>query len=185
LGVTKDQNEVIDLTNNDIARLENFPFMSRLSTLLISNNRICKIDSDLAQFLPNLESLIMADNDLRDFVALQGLVSLKKLKFLVLSGNPVSQYTNYRLFCIHTLPQVKYLDYSHVKQTEREEAKKLFETEHGKKMLSNTFNIGELGQNHKKAMDPESIERIKTAIRNAKTLEEVTILERQLRQGRF
>lgn len=50
-------------------------------------------------------------------------------------------------------------------------------------MLSKTFTIGQLPQGQKK-LSNEEIERIKTAIKNAKTLEEVTLLERQLRQGR-
>lgn len=40
MGVTRDQFDVIDLTDNDIRKLDNFPTFSRLSTLYLHNNRI-------------------------------------------------------------------------------------------------------------------------------------------------
>jgi U2 small nuclear ribonucleoprotein A' len=40
LGVTKDQFDVIDLTDNNIRKIENFPLMKRLECLLMHNNRI-------------------------------------------------------------------------------------------------------------------------------------------------
>lgn len=40
LGVTKDQFDVIDLTDNNLRKIENFPLMKRLETLLLHNNRI-------------------------------------------------------------------------------------------------------------------------------------------------
>lgn len=40
LGVTKDQFDVIDLTDNNIRKIENFPLMRRLETLLLHNNRV-------------------------------------------------------------------------------------------------------------------------------------------------
>ena len=118
--MTRDQNDVLDLTNNDIIRLENFPFMPRLRTLLLSNNRMTRVDPQLGQFLPNLESLVLANNNLTELSALEGVVGLKSLKYLVLMGNPLAEVKNYRLFCVHSMPQLKYLDYSHIKQTVHE-----------------------------------------------------------------
>jgi U2 small nuclear ribonucleoprotein A' len=40
LGVTKDQFDVIDFTDNNIRKIDNFPFMKRLESLLLHNNRI-------------------------------------------------------------------------------------------------------------------------------------------------
>lgn len=40
MGVTRDQFDVIDLTDNDIRKLDNFPTFSRLNTLYLHNNRI-------------------------------------------------------------------------------------------------------------------------------------------------
>ena len=47
----QNQFDSIDLTDNAIARLEGFPKLHRLRTLLLSNNRISRI-------APNLEGLV-------------------------------------------------------------------------------------------------------------------------------
>jgi U2 small nuclear ribonucleoprotein A' len=66
LILTKDQNEVIDLTDNQIRVLDNLPTLKRLRTLLLSENRIVRIDFSIAKYLPNLTNLILNNNHLSE-----------------------------------------------------------------------------------------------------------------------
>jgi len=43
----QDQFDTIDLSDNEIVKLENFPYLNRLGTLLINNNRITRINPNL------------------------------------------------------------------------------------------------------------------------------------------
>lgn len=70
LGATLDQFDAIDLSDNDITRLDGFPTLKRLKTLFINNNRIAKIAPNLHQFLPNLEELILTNNNIQEFADL-------------------------------------------------------------------------------------------------------------------
>jgi U2 small nuclear ribonucleoprotein A' len=47
LGFWQDQFDTIDLSENDIVRLENFPHLNRLGTLLINKNRITRINPNI------------------------------------------------------------------------------------------------------------------------------------------
>lgn len=40
MGATLDQFDTIDFSDNDIRRLDGFPFLARLKCLLLNNNRI-------------------------------------------------------------------------------------------------------------------------------------------------
>merc|ERR1712205_240706 len=57
LGATQDQFDTIDLSDNEIRKLENFPLLKRLKTLLVSNNLIFRIGEDLKDSLPNVHTL--------------------------------------------------------------------------------------------------------------------------------
>lgn len=67
LGATLDQFDAIDVSDNDITRLDGFPTLKRLRTLFVNNNRITKIAPNLHQFLPNLEELILTNNNIQEF----------------------------------------------------------------------------------------------------------------------
>lgn len=43
----QDQFDTIDLSDNEIVKLENLPFLNRLGTLLINNNRITRINPNI------------------------------------------------------------------------------------------------------------------------------------------
>ena len=63
LGATRDAFDCIDLSGNDITALTNFPRLPRLTTLLLSGNRVATIAADnIAASLPSLESLQLANN---------------------------------------------------------------------------------------------------------------------------
>jgi len=62
LGATEDQYDVLDFSDNDITRLEGFPLLVRLSTILLNNNRIATIANGLGSKISNLENLILTNN---------------------------------------------------------------------------------------------------------------------------
>lgn len=43
----QDQFDTIDLSDNEIVKLENFPLLNRLGTLIINNNRITRINPNI------------------------------------------------------------------------------------------------------------------------------------------
>ena len=51
---------MLDMSDNEIRRLENLPTSHRLGTLLLSNNRINRISADLAQSVPTFTRLYSA-----------------------------------------------------------------------------------------------------------------------------
>ncbi|KAK1407128.1 hypothetical protein QVD17_38739 [Tagetes erecta] len=195
LGATEDQFDTIDLSDNEIVKLENFPHLNRLGTLLLNNNRITRINPNIGEFLPKLHSLVLTNNRLVNLVEIDPLASLPKLQYLSLLDNNITKKPNYRLYVIHKLKPLRLLDFKKVKQKERLEAAKLFASkeaeEEAKKLSVKTFVPGEVPNDEPKEEEPakpvgptpEQIIAIKAAIVNSQTLEEVARLEKALKSG--
>jgi len=126
LGVTDDQFNTIDLSDNELLTIDNLPLLKRLTSLLLNNNRICKIAEKLGDFAPNLTTLMLTNNRLLTLRDLEPIAALQTLTHLSVQHNPVAKEANYRLFLIARLPKLKALDFRKVKLQERAEAKKLF-----------------------------------------------------------
>ncbi|PKA61618.1 U2 small nuclear ribonucleoprotein A' [Apostasia shenzhenica] len=199
LGATEDQFDTIDLSDNEIVKLENCPFLNRLGTLLINNNRITRINVDIGEFLPKLHTLILTNNRLVNLVEIDPLASLPKLQTLSLLDNNITKKPNYRLYVIHKLKKLRLLDFRKVKQKDRIEAERLFASkeaeEEAKRIPAKTFTPGEVLDDTDApkeeqapkvvAPTPEQITAIKAAIVNSQTLEEVARLEQALRSGQI
>lgn len=198
LGATEDQFDTIDLSDNEIVKLENFPYLNRLGTLLVNNNRITRINPNIGEFLPKLHTLVLTNNRLVNLAEIDPLASLSKLKFLSLLDNNITKKPNYRLYVIHKLKSLRVLDFKKVKQKEREEAENLFSSkeaeEEAKKIPVKTVTSDELPsvevpkEDHAPkavAPTPEQIIAIKAAIANSHTLEEVARLEKALKSGQL
>ena len=192
LGATQNQFDAIDLSDNEIVRLEGFPVLPRLHTLTLCNNRIARVAPGLQDALPNLATLTLTNNRVTSFGDVDALAGLKRLKRLSLLGNPVSQREEYRLYVAHVLPSVAILDFRKVKQAERDAARKKFGGKSGEKALeaarAKTFAPGvaetEKADSPRPAgPTPEQLLALKAAIANAATLEEVTRLEQALTTG--
>jgi len=194
LGATLDQFDCIDFTDNDIRRLENFPLLPRLKRLYLSNNRIAKIEEQLHESIPNLEGILLINNQIQELGDLDPLRKFTKLEMLSLLGNPVTTKKHYRPYLIYRLPHLRLLDFKKIKLREREEAKKLFAGESGKKLAtelgvkSKTFTPGEelaamQQQTSKRMLSGPEVEAIKVAISKAKTLEEIERLNELLKSG--
>lgn len=199
LGATEDQFDAIDLSDNEIVKLENMPYLNRLGTLLINNNRITRINPNIGEFLPKLHTLVLTNNRLVNLVEIDPLASLPKLQFLSLLDNNITKKPNYRLYVIHKLRSLRLLDFKKVRNKERLEARNLFSSkeveEEAKKESVKTFVPGEVENASKpveekqtstmSAPTPEQIIAIKAAIVNSQTLEEVARLEQALKSGQL
>ncbi|MCL4129207.1 UNVERIFIED_CONTAM: hypothetical protein GTU68_056434 [Idotea baltica] len=194
LGATLDQFDTVDFSDNDVRKLDGFPHLKRLKSLLLNNNRIVRIAEDLSEYLPNLESVYMANNLIQELLDLEPLANCKRLNHLSLLGNPVTTRQHYRKFLIHKIPQLRVIDFRRVKLKEREEAKKLFKEQRRKDLQreikkARTFTPGgniptetrqQIGQ-----MSAEDQIAIRQAIADAKSMEEVEKLQHMLRSGNF
>ncbi|GLJ45671.1 hypothetical protein SUGI_0961290 [Cryptomeria japonica] len=199
LGATEDQFDSIDISDNEIVKLENFPYLKRLTTLLINNNRIARINPNVGEFLPKLHTLILTNNRLVNLVDLDPLATLTNLQTLSLLDNIVTKKPNYRFYAINKLKKLRLLDFRKIKQKERLEAEKFFASkeaeEDAKREPVKTFTPGEVPmvteapseQQAPKAVPPtpEQILAIKAAIANSQTLQEVATLEKALKSGQL
>lgn len=125
MGATLDQFDTIDFSDNDLRRLDGFPYLPRIKCLLLNNNRIVwvfiddiafftyekygiqtinirfrnrRIADNLHEFLPNLESIILTGNNIQEFSDLDPLVPFTKLETLSLLTNPITTDPHYRDF---------------------------------------------------------------------------------------
>merc|ERR1711990_919318 len=191
LGATMNQYDSFMMNDNDVKKIENFPYLPRLKVLYLANNRIRKIDSQTAQNIPNLKDINLTNNEFREFGDIKPLAEFEKLEYLVLVGSPIAAQLNYRAFVIHTIPQLRVFDYKRITNKERQEAKALFGGTDGKKPLQEmktTFTPGGeldavIKSRKKTGMSEDEKRRIKEAILSAKSLEEVEMLQQQLQMG--
>jgi U2 small nuclear ribonucleoprotein A' len=86
---------------------------------------------NLHEYIPNIETLVLTNNNIEELTQIDNLCKFKNLRCLSLLRNPIASLKNYRLYAIYKLPQLKLLDFKKVKLNERQEAQALFK---GKKL---------------------------------------------------
>ncbi|AWP02057.1 putative U2 small nuclear ribonucleoprotein A' isoform 4 [Scophthalmus maximus] len=180
LGATLDQFDTIDFSDNEVRKLDGFPLLRRLKTLLMNNNRICRIGENLEQSLPSLTELVLTNNNIQELGDLDPLASVKTLSLL-------------RLYVISKIPQIRVLDFQKVKLKERQEAEKMFKGKRGAQLAKDiarrtkTFTPGVAAQLEKKRTGPSQadVEAVKIAIANASSLAEVERLKGMLQAGQI
>eukprot|EP00598_Pedospumella_elongata_P009006 CAMPEP_0184988028 /NCGR_PEP_ID=MMETSP1098-20130426/22743_1 /TAXON_ID=89044 /ORGANISM="Spumella elongata, Strain CCAP 955/1" /LENGTH=250 /DNA_ID=CAMNT_0027512681 /DNA_START=246 /DNA_END=998 /DNA_ORIENTATION=+ len=200
LATLQDQFDVIDFSDNDIKKLDNFPVMNRLNALLLHNNSVSRISPTLGANLPKLSAIMLTNNRITNISEIVHVASATKLESLSLLDNPVTLKAHYRTFVIHRIPTLKWLDFRKVTQTEREESAKFFKTAAGKaflaavaqevKIVETGGNVGNnsngaSGANNSVVLSEEQKVLVKRAIENAATREEIDNIERQLKAGNF
>lgn len=91
LAVTRDAFDTMDFTDNRITRVDNFPKLKRLSSLLMGGNAITDVDAkNLAANVPNVTTLVLTDNQISGLHEMAKIAEgCPKLEFLSLRGNPV------------------------------------------------------------------------------------------------
>lgn len=184
LGVLQDQFDSVDLSDNDIKKLDNFPRMNRLTMLLLSNNNISRVASSLGSTqLVNLRSLVMTNNKISSFTEIDNLSTLSKLEALSLIDNPIVQNRYYRMYVIFKLPHLKLLDFMKVKDAERSEAKRFFESSEGIAVIAKSAHDSGSTTRVVSVMTVEQKEYVRQLISAAKSMEEVNSIETQLKDG--
>lgn len=195
LGATLDQFDCIDFSDNDIKKLESFPLLKRLKMILLNNNRVCRFEEHLEESLPQLDTLILTNNNVQELVDIDPLSTVMTLTNICLLRNPIANKPNYRSYVIYKLPQLRVIDFARVRMKERAAAKKLFSGKKGEILQkdiaakrSKTFEVKDVVPATKEdaeflAEKYKDQEAIKEAIANASTLEEVRKLELLLQQG--
>jgi U2 small nuclear ribonucleoprotein A' len=99
LGVTRDAFDTIDFTDNRLTRLENFPRLLRLTSLILAGNVVEAIDvNNINTNIPNITSLSLDNNRISTLHQVSNIgKAFPKLTFLSLLGNPVtSKYCLFR-----------------------------------------------------------------------------------------
>jgi len=188
LGTTQDEYESIDLGDNDIIKVANIPPLHRLKILILVNNRITRIAEDAFNTLPNLTALVLTNNKLEKMVDIEPIFKVKSLQRLALLENPLTKIKHYRPFLIHKCcDSLRILDFNRIKDKDRKAATALFAGERGEKLLQEVAPArgANLDTASATANAPSSdvIEKIKKAIAEATTIEEVTRLEKALKSG--
>ncbi|KIY51305.1 L domain-like protein [Fistulina hepatica ATCC 64428] len=204
LGVTKDQQDAIDFTDNQILALANLPLLKRIRTLLLANNQIASISPSIHLSVPNLTTLVLTNNRISELGDLEPLKELRYLQYVSLLGNPVRERKWYREWLVWQLPALRVLDFQRIRDKERKAAKALFLTADGlptalattlsQAVSSQGKNAAQhaneeprpaTGQNFKpgRLMSKEEQDRVKAAIAKATTVEEIRKLERSIKEG--
>jgi len=165
MGATLDQFDAIDFSDNEITKLVRFSTLKRLKTLILNNNKVSKIQN-ISESAPNLENLMLMNNQIKELVEIDHLSGCKNLRRLSLANNVVAQTPDYRLYVISRIPSLKVLDFQKVKQQEREKAVEKF----GKP-------AEETGVESEAAIR----EKLRIAIENATSLEEINRIEALLK----
>lgn len=90
----------------------------------------------MSQALSELDTLLLPRNNIASLADIAALRGCSKLTHLNLLHNPVTRRAHYRLFTVHTLPQLVMLDCQKICQSERQAAKTLFASEEGRLLLA-------------------------------------------------
>lgn len=198
LGATLDQFDTIDLSDNDLRKLDGLPYLPRLKCLLLNNNRILRIGDDLQECVPNLNSVILSGNNLQELGDLEPLAQLAHLETLCLLMNPVSTKPYYREYMAYKFQHLRLLDFRKIKQKDRKAAQEFFRSKQGKDMLKEIAKKSKLSAaaaalaeaSGKTAAlaggrfaNPDDLQRIREAIKRASSLQEVERLSQILQSG--
>ncbi|KAK0075990.1 hypothetical protein PV325_006053 [Microctonus aethiopoides] len=187
LGATLDQFDTIDFSDNDIRKLDGFPYLKRIKTLFFNNNRIVRLSEGLEHCIPNLETLMLTGNMIQELGDLDPLIPLKNLTNLCLLQNPVSAKPQYRQYVIYRLPQLRLLDFRKIKLKEREEATEYFRSKRGKEMARDIAKKAKIQAAmsipDKPVMNVDERNKIREAISGASSLDEIKRLGKLLQSG--
>lgn len=187
LGALLDQVDVVDLTDNEIEVLENFPKLKRLKWLLLSNNRVSRLREGIEEAIPDLRVLVLANNRVNLMSEIDKIAKFTHLEVLNLMDNPVRNQKHYRLYVIHKIPSLVILDHDRVRAKEREEAAEMFGTASGQAFMSKVQQQGEAMKQEVAsegvALTAEQKQVLAVVLAQATTQAEIERLERMLKAG--
>ncbi|CAG9784297.1 unnamed protein product [Diatraea saccharalis] len=159
--------KILLMQSNLIAKIENLNKLKHLSYLNLALNNIEKIEN--LERCESLQKLDLTLNFIGEIVSVENLVNNYNLENLFLTGNPCTDYDNYRDFVIGTLPQLTTLDGKDIERSDRIKALQnlkiirsdvIFEQENyrcqrKKQKARLERNIQDKWENEYKNMDPE------------------------------
>ncbi|KAJ5042603.1 leucine-rich repeat-domain-containing protein [Bipolaris maydis] len=131
MGAARD-NDAIDLTDNDIGQLGNFPLHPASVPCSLPKTEFSNIQPSLSSSIPNLRTLVLTKNRIHRAGRSRSLGCFKSLTYLSLMGNPVTSkelLTRSRTTdtgVIWRCPSVRFLDFAKVRDVERKKAQELF-----------------------------------------------------------
>eukprot|EP01061_Rhynchopus_euleeides_P005092 TRINITY_DN14333_c0_g2_i1.p1 TRINITY_DN14333_c0_g2~~TRINITY_DN14333_c0_g2_i1.p1 ORF type:complete len:1537 (+),score=690.35 TRINITY_DN14333_c0_g2_i1:257-4612(+) len=158
--------EELYLDENRIIKIENLSLLTNLRKLELGKNKINKIegleslpflcqvsleDNDIytlngIQKIPNLMELYIGNNKIDNLHEIHFLRDIPKLIILDLSGNPLCQEDNYRLFTVFNLKKLKVLDGISIDAAENIRAKEAFAGKMSPELL--TEKVGKMNDWH-------------------------------------
>lgn len=112
--------KILYLQSNLIPRIENVGKLKKLEYLNLALNNVSKVEN-----LAGCESLKKLDltvNFIDDLTSIESLRENKLFRELYLTGNPCTQYEDYRKYVIATLPHLYQLDGKEIEKSERIQA---------------------------------------------------------------
>lgn len=77
IELTRDQFGTIDLTKNEIQKVPKFPKLNKLSTLILTHNKIKSLEPGFGEDLIKLENLILMNNLLKSFETIEAILSCR------------------------------------------------------------------------------------------------------------
>lgn len=192
LAVLQDQYDHIDLTDNEVLKLDNLPRMNRLMSIFLAKNSVSRISSGLGEKVPHLKVLDLTKNQLRYLSEVRNLREFKELEHLSLCENPVIHKPNYRLFMLYCIPSLKILDFQRITAQEREDAKNLFSGSKGSEVMRAVDEEAKaVAEGHGTSDEPpvdltaEQKAKVRAAISAAKSRIELDRIELQVQTGTF
>ena len=158
--------EELYLDDNRIIKIENLSLLTNIRKLELGKNKINKIegleglpflcqvsleDNDIytlngIQKIPNLMELYIGNNKIDNLNEIHYLRDIPKLIIVDLSGNPLCQENDYRLFTIFNLKKLKVLDGVSIDATESLRAKEAFAGKMSPELL--TEKVGKMNDWH-------------------------------------
>ncbi|GAB1296172.1 Dynein regulatory complex subunit 3 [Apodemus speciosus] len=126
----------LDLSFNNIEAIEGLDTLVNLEDLSLSNNRISKMDS--LDSLVKLQVLSLGNNQISNMMNIIYLRRFPCLRTLSLSGNPISEAEEYKMFIYAYLPDLVYLDFRRID----EQAKKFITADTENNTISSLSSEG-------------------------------------------
>jgi len=112
--------KILYLQSNLIPKIENVSKLKKLEYLNLALNNVERVEN-----LEGCESLTKLDltvNFVGELTSIECLKNLYHFKELFLTGNPCTDYINYREYVLGTLPQLQWLDGIQIEKSERIQA---------------------------------------------------------------
>jgi len=153
----------LDLSNNYIKSLQGISNIKNLHNLLVENNKITSLLLSELIFLSQLKEFNISGNHIESLKECINLRKIESIHNLDLSGNEVSNYSDFRIFIIYYLPNLKILNRYPVEKSEVLQAREFFDGRITSELLESklghtqTKNVRELDLSNNKL---KSFERI-------------------------